>query len=250
MSEERVTIKQLYHGSHDLNLKQLVPRPLTNLDTFGTWLADIKSASSYGSIIYKVATDKSVLLDEYYDLFDMFAAFNMSKSMSIPDMKRIRSKLENMGYDGFKLTMLDGMTGYFACIFNDYPIKVIKVKEMAMGFLSKVELKKQLIGMGIKITEGNYIQKKDIQRLKRILSGSDFTKELSNLFDTCIIHLQEFKKLMEANHQILPQDYVYGQFFQYLTKLEKDISSWEQTYLGEVEEEVKNEKKLDQNRPS
>jgi len=141
MSEEQVNIKQLFHGSHDLDLKQLVPRPLTNLDTFGIWLSDIKSASSYGPTIYKVTTDKSVLLDEYYDLFDMFDAFNMSKSMSIPDMKRIRSKLENMRYDGFKLTMLDGMAGYFVCLFTDYPIKVIKeVKGMAVGRIQRVKL--------------------------------------------------------------------------------------------------------------
>ena len=104
----------------------------------GTWLADLKSASSYGPVIYKVATDKSVLLDEYYDLSDMFAG----KSMSVPDMKRIRSKLEKHGFDGFKLTVLDGVTGYFVCIFNDYPIKLIKEEVKVKGFLKKVELKK------------------------------------------------------------------------------------------------------------
>lgn len=45
-----------------------------------------------------------------------------------------------------------------------------------MSFLSKVELKKQLKDMGVNVIQGNYVHKKDIERVLKIIAidSSDF----------------------------------------------------------------------------
>ena len=45
-----------------------------------------------------------------------------------------------------------------------------------MGFISKVELKKQLQALGVKV-EGNYVRKKDIEKIFASKHFSDYTRE-------------------------------------------------------------------------
>ena len=54
-----------------------------------------------------------------------------------------------------------------------------------MSFLSKVELKKQLINLGIKV-EGNYVRKRDVEKLDKILAENidihTMAKEINDLW--------------------------------------------------------------------
>lgn len=128
---EMVNLRQLYHGTHD-NLKALVPRPISNLDTFGTWLSDYKSATHYGPIVHRINSDKTVKLASYYDLDELFGGPWKEIYKDSSKLKSLKKDLQRQGYDGVKLSYLDGDSGYFVCLWHGdtIPVEVITKTKM------------------------------------------------------------------------------------------------------------------------
>jgi len=123
---EMVNLRQLYHGTHD-NLKALAPRPISNLDTFGTWLSDHKSATHYGPVVHRVNSDKTVKLASYYDLDELFGGPWKEVYKDSSKLKSLKKDLQRQGFDGVKLSYLDGASGYFVCLWHGdtIPVEVI-----------------------------------------------------------------------------------------------------------------------------
>jgi hypothetical protein len=124
--DENVHLGQLYHGTHDTNLKALVPRVITNLDTFGSWLSDYENAIHYGPVIYHPTLDKTVKLASYFDLDELFGEPWREVYKNSLKLKAIKKELSQQGFDGIKLSYLDGLSGYFVCLWHDYKIPVEK----------------------------------------------------------------------------------------------------------------------------
>ena len=94
------------------------------MDTFGSWLADHKNATHYGPVTYRVILDKTVKLASYYDLDELFGGPWKDTYKDAPKLKSIKEDLQRKGFDGVKLSLLAGDSGYFVCLWHTYEIPV------------------------------------------------------------------------------------------------------------------------------